>query len=139
MELQGAPCSASITFNDLTLAYTITERSWSGTWVLLEDDWCDLAWEGAHTASLLIEGAGDHDGTYDSSLVLNRATAEADGDGNVRAWTMDYDYTGYLGRSWHVSAQQAEDGTLSGQVTSDTGIVCAISGQDYDLVLSCDD
>jgi hypothetical protein len=138
MELTGVPCSASLTVDDVMYEYTVALHTWDGSWVKLEDERYDVEWSGSRAAELLVEGSESYDGTYDSSWTMEQATAITDGDGNLYAWTVDYTYSGFLDRTWDVSVQKDEGGAVSGSITSDDGVNCTVSGQDYDYVIDCD-
>jgi hypothetical protein len=137
MHLDGIPCTASLTIDDVRYEYTIEDRQWTGSWALRDDAWYDIAWSGFQDAALVIEGHDSWDGTYDSSFVMNAGTAVVDGDGNNDGWSVDYSYSGFLDRTWSVVASKDADGAVEGSVSSDDGITCTLSGQDYDYVLDC--
>lgn len=137
MVLDGSPCTASLTLNDVRYEYTLADRQWSGTWEQRADLWFDVAWSGVQEAALTVEGHDTWDGVYDSSFTMNAATAVVDGEGNNKGWTVDYAYDGFLDRAWTVAASKDEAGVVEGTVASDDGISCALSGQDYDYVLDC--
>lgn len=141
---QDAPiCTQSVTLNGERYEYTIDERQWAGSWSLNSgtpgtDALWDVTWAGNHDATLIVTGSENYDGTYDSSFVMNEATGVTDGDGNVSEWSVDYDYTGYLDRDWHVTAAMDADGTITGLVTGSEGTTCVISGVQYDVVVDCE-
>jgi hypothetical protein len=137
MYLDGIPCSASLTINGTMLGYTIEDRQWTGSWSLRDDAWYDVEYSGFQDAELVVEGSDNWDGTYDSSFTMNQATAVVDGDGNNNGWSVDYAYSGFLDRTWTVTASKSEDGAIEGSVQSDDGVNCTLSGQDYDYVLEC--
>ncbi len=138
MRLDGNPCTGSLTVNDTRLEYTIEDRQWDGSWSQRADQWYDVEYSGFQDAELVVEGTDDWDGTYSASFVMNQATAVVDGDGNNDGWSVDYTYDGFLDREWSVTASKDEDGVIEGAVSSDDGIECALSGQDYDYVLDCE-
>lgn len=138
MYLDGIPCTASLTLNDVYYEYTLEDRQWSGAWDLRDDAWYDVQYSGFQDAQLVVEGHEQWDGTYDSSFLMNQATAVVDGEGNNKGWTVDYGYSGFLDRTWTVTASKDEAGAIEGAADSDDGIHCALSGQDYDYVLDCE-
>lgn len=137
MYLDGIPCSASLTINDVRYAYTLEDRQWSGSWTQRDDGWFDVDYSGFQDAQLTVEGHDSWDGTYDSSFVMNDASAVVDGEGNRGAWAVNYTYSGFLDRTWTVVASKDEDGVITGDIDSDDGIHCDLSGEDYDYVLDC--
>ena len=138
MHLDGIPCTASLTLNDVMYEYTLADRQWSGAWDLRDDGWYDVQYSGFQDAQLVVEGHDQWDGTYDSSFLMNEATAVVDGEGNNKGWSVEYAYSGFLDRTWTVAASKNEDGVIDGSATSDDGVSCELSGQDYDYVLDCD-
>ncbi len=138
MHMEGIPCTAALTIDDVRYEYTIDDRQWDGTWALRDDGWYDIAWTGFQNANLVIEGHERWDGDYDSSFTMNAGTAITDGEGNNNGWTVDYTYTGFLDRTWTVIAAKDEAGLIDGTVTSEDGIECLLSGEEYDYVLDCD-
>ncbi len=136
-------CTQALTLNDVRYEYTIDERQWSGSWTLFSgtpgtDALWDVTWAGNHDATLIVTGSDDYDGTYDSSFVMNEASGITDGDGNVSEWSVDYDYSGYLDRDWHVTAAMDTEGTITGLVTGSEGTTCVISGVQYDVIVDCE-
>jgi hypothetical protein len=138
MELVGVPCSASLTLNDVRFEYTISEWAWSGSWTSVDADWWDVEWSGASASALVIDGSERNDGEYDSSFTMNGASARTDGDGNLAFWSIDYSYAGFLGREWDVVVAKDEAGAVTGSITSNDGVTCVVSGQDFDYVIDCD-
>lgn len=139
MYMDDIPCTGSLTIDDVRYEYTIEDRQWSGSWTLRDDGWYDTAWSGFQTANLVIEGHERWDGDYDSSFTMNAGTAVIDGEGNQNGWTVDYTYTSFLDRTWDVVAEKGEDGLINGTVTSDDGVECLLTGEEYDYVLDCDE
>lgn len=130
-------CSASLTLNDVFYGFTIDEWYWDGSWLTRADGLFDVEWDGAQTATLVIEGSDNNDGTYDYEYAMNLATGVTDGDGELSEWTVDYDYVGYLDNDWHVVCAKDAEGAISGTITGDAA-TCVISGQDYDYVVDCE-
>jgi hypothetical protein len=141
---QEAPaCMQALTVNDVRYEYTIDDRQWGGSWTLASgtpgnDALWDVVWSGNHDATLIVTGSESYDGTYDSSFVMNQASGITDGDGNVSEWAVDYDYTGYLDRDWHVTASMDAEGDIAGDVVGSDGTTCLISGVQYDVVVDCE-
>ncbi len=138
MELQGVPCTASLTVNDVRYEYSITEWAWSGSWEQFDETWWDVERSGGASSALTIEGSERNDGVYDASFVMNEATARTDGDGNLAFWSVDYSYSGFLDREWEVVVAKDEDGVTSGTITSNDGVNCTVSGEEYDYVIDCE-
>lgn len=130
-------CSASLTLNDVFYGFTIDEWAWAGTWLTLEDGLYDVEWAGVQSATLVIEGSDNNDGTYEYDYEMNLATGVTDGDGELSEWTVDYDYNGYLDHDWHVVCAKDATGAIAGTITGDAA-ECVISGQDYDYVVDCE-
>jgi hypothetical protein len=69
---------------------------------------------------------------------MNEASARTDGQGTLAFWSIDYSYSGFLDREWDVVVAKDDQGVLSGRITSNDGVNCTVSGQDYDYVIDCD-
>ena len=138
MELQGVPCAASLTLNDVRYEYTISEWSWSGSWESVDETWWDVEWSGTSASALEVEGSENYDGVYDASFAMNAASARTDGAGTLAFWSIDYSYAGFLDREWDVIVAKDEAGVVTGSIVSADGITCTVSGQDYDYVVDCD-
>ncbi|GEM_PF-2803344 len=138
MELQGVPCSAALTLDDVRYEYAITEWTWSGSWEQFDEDWWDVVRSGAASSALTIEGSERNDGVYDASFTMHEASGRTDAEGNFAFWAIDYSYSGFLDRAWDVTVAQDEDGAVSGSITSNDGVTCVVSGEQYDYVIDCE-
>ncbi len=128
-------CRASVTLNDVMFAYTIHEWWWDGQWAPRADGLFDVAWNGAASSTLLIEGSENNDGEYTYDYKMNEATAVTDGEGDISEWSVDYEYDGFLDRQFQVKVSKDADGVISGTISGDA--TCTVSGQDYDYVIDC--
>ena len=137
MTTVGEDCTTAVTLNDVRYEYTINEHHWDGSWALRTDDLYDVEWAGVVDSTLVVSGGSKYDGEYNAGFTMNAATGVTDGAGNISEWSIDYDYSGFLDRDWHVEAAMDADGTVSGTVTG-TAANCTISGVQYDYIVDCE-
>ncbi len=137
-ETEGEACMERVTLNGASYAYTVTERAGEGSWVQEEDGYWNVSWTGNFGAELEISGSRNLDGLYDSSFTMNAANVVTAGDDDVRSWSYDWDYEGFLDRTWHVTVSRDETEAITGSIVGGDGTTCVISGVEHDYVVDCE-